>query len=104
LEGIETKTGVDFIENRVYWESHADKIVFTDKIDEYYNYQLSKLEYRTVMFEEEIHNIPNYKGNAVINYKESEIHYTRIIEYKHFEMLEMKLSNVQRQFFLRVLY
>ena len=60
--------------------------MFTGKIDEYYDYRYGKLEYRTVRFEEEIHNITNYQGNAVINYTEREIPYTRIIEHKHFEM------------------
>lgn len=86
LEGIETKTGVDFFENREYWESIADKIVFTGKIDEFYGYRFGKLEYRTVRFEEEIHDTPNYQGNAVINYTEREVPYTRVIEHKHFEM------------------
>ena len=86
LDGIETKTGVDFFANRAYWERIAEKVVFTGKIDEYYNYRYGKLEYRTVRFEEEIHNKPNYQGNAVINYTEREIPYTRIIEHKHFEM------------------
>ena len=86
LDGIETKTKVDFFANRSYWEGLSDKIVFTGKIDEYYNYCYGKLEYRTVRFEEEIHSMPNYQGNAVINYTEKEIPYTRIIEHKHFEM------------------
>lgn len=86
LEGIETKTNVDFFENRSYWESLADKIVFTGKIDEYYDYRFGKLEYRTVRFEEEVHDTANYQGNAVVNYTERGVPYTRIIEHKHFEM------------------
>lgn len=86
LEGIETEIGVDFFDNRTYWESLADKIVFTGKIDEYYDYRFGKLEYRTVRFEEEIYNIVNYQGNAVVNYTEQKVPYTRIIEHKHFEM------------------
>ena len=86
LDGIETKIGIDFFANRAYWESIAEKIVFTGKIDEYYDYCFGKLEYRTVRFEEEIHDVPNYQGNAVVNYTEREIPYTRIIEHKHFEM------------------
>lgn len=86
LDGIETRTGVDFFENRNYWESIADKIVFTGKIDEFYGYRFGKLEYRTVRFEEEIHDCSNFQGNAVVNYTEKEIPYTRIIEHKHFEM------------------
>lgn len=86
LDGIETKAGVDFFADRPYWESIADNIVFTGKIDEYYGYRYGKLEYRTVRFEEEIHDTPNYQGNAVVNYTEREVPYTRIIEHKHFEM------------------
>lgn len=86
LEGIETKTGADFFANRPYWEGLAEAIVFTGKIDEYYDYCYGKLEYRTVRFEEEIHDVPNYQGNAVVNYTEKEIPYTRVIEHKHFEM------------------
>lgn len=86
LENIETKTGADFFANRPYWEGLAETIVFTGKIDEYYDYCYGKLEYRTVRFEEEIHDVPNYQGNAVVNYTEKEIPYTRVIEHKHFEM------------------
>ena len=86
LEGIETKVNTDFFENREYWESIADKIVFTGKIDEFYGYRFGKLDYRTVRFETEILDIPNYQGNAVVNYSEREVPYTRVIEHKHFEM------------------
>ncbi len=86
LEGIETKTDVDFFENRAYWEGIADKIVFTGKIDEFYGYQFGKLNYRTVRFETEVIDMPNYQGNAVVNYTEREVPYTRVIEHKHFEM------------------
>lgn len=86
LDGIETKIEVDFFANRSYWEGLANKIVFTGKIDEYYNYRFGKLEYHTVRFEEEIQDMPNYQGNAVVNYTDREIPYTRIIEHKHFEM------------------
>lgn len=86
LDGIETKTGVDFFDDRNYWENIADKIVFTGKIDEFYGYRFGKLNYRTVRFEQEIIDKPNYQGNAVINYTEREVPYTRVIEHKHFEM------------------
>lgn len=92
LEGIETKTGIDFFNERKYWENMADKIVFTGKIDEYYDYCFGKLEYRTVRFEEEIHDCSNYQGNAVVNYTEREIPYTRIIEHKHFEMFGVEVD------------
>lgn len=96
LEGIEVRTGVDFFENREYWENIANKIVFTGKIDEFYNYCFGKLEYRTVHFEEEIHDCPNYQGNAVINYTEKEVPYTRIIEHKHFEMFGTEVYQCPR--------
>ena len=86
LDGTETRTRVDFFADRTYWESMANTIVFTGKIDEYYDYRFGKLEYRTVRFEEEIHDCANYQGNAVVNYTECEIPYTRVIEHKHFEM------------------
>lgn len=96
LYGIETKTGVDFFENREYWSSIAEKIVFTGKIDEFYDYRYGNLEYRTVRFEQEIIDKPNYQGNAVINYTEREIPYTRIIEHKHFEMFGQKIVDCSK--------
>ena len=86
LEDVETKINTDFFADRQYWESVADKIVYTGAIDEYFDYKLGKLEWRTVLFEEEILDTPNYQGNAVMNYTEAEVPYTRIIEHKHFEM------------------
>lgn len=96
LEGVETRIGVDFFENREYWESIADKIVFTGKIDEFYDYRFGKLEYRTVRFEEEIHDTPNYQGNAVVNYTERDIPYTRVIEHKHFEMFGVDIEQCSK--------
>lgn len=86
LEGIETRTNADFFERRYYWESVADQIVYTGAIDEYFGYKLGKLEWRTVSFEEEVLDTPNYQGNAVMNFTDAEVPYTRIIEHKHFEM------------------
>lgn len=85
LNGIEVKLGVDFFTEREYFENIAEKIVFTGMIDEYFGYQFGKLEYRSLRFDNEILDIPNYQGNAVVNYTESEVPYTRIIEHKHFE-------------------
>lgn len=85
LEGVDTKVNVDFFANRVAWESVAEKVVFTGKIDEYFDNRFGKLNYRTVRFEQETLDVPNYQGNAVVNYTEREIPYTRIIEHKHFE-------------------
>ena len=86
LEGVETRLNCDFFANREELSALADKIVFTGAIDEFYNYQFGKLEYRTVNFETEVLDMPNYQGNAVVNYTEKEVPYTRVIEHKHFEM------------------
>lgn len=94
LEGVETKISTDFFENRAYWEKIADKIVFTGKIDEYFDYVYGKLNYRTVRFEHEILNVPNYQGNAVVNYTHAEVPYTRVIEHKHFEMFGQEVYDV----------
>ena len=85
LDGIEVKLNYDFFEHRAELENIAEKIVFTGSIDQYYNYQYGELEYRSLKFEEEELDIENYQGNAVVNYTEYEIPYTRIIEHKHFE-------------------
>ncbi|MDE7345767.1 MAG: UDP-galactopyranose mutase [Muribaculaceae bacterium] len=86
LEGVEVKLDTDFFEDRKHWESVADKIVFTGKIDQYYEYKFGKLEYRTVRFETEVLDNPNWQGNAVVNYTASDVPFTRIIEHKHFEL------------------
>ena len=93
LEGSDTMVNVDFFEERKksnspfsILNSQFDKIVFTGKIDEFYDYRFGKLEYRTVRFEHEIKDTPNYQGLAQINYTDAAIPYTRIIEHKHFEM------------------
>lgn len=85
LSGIETRVNEDFFARREYWESQAETIVFTGKIDEFYGYRFGQLEYRTVRFEEESIDTPNYQGCAVVNYTEKQVPYTRIIEHKHFE-------------------
>lgn len=86
LENVGVKLNVDFFDERQHWEQIADKILYTGKLDEYFDYQFGKLEYRTVRFEEEILDTPNYQGNAVMNFTDAEVPYTRIIEHKHFEM------------------
>ena len=86
LEGVETRLDTDFFDDRQHWEQIADKILYTGKLDEYYDYRFGKLEYRTVRFEEEILDMPNFQGNAVMNFTDAEVPYTRIIEHKHFEM------------------
>ena len=93
LDGIETMINVDFIKERKksnsqfsILNSQFEKIVYTGAIDEFYDYRFGKLDWRTVSFEEEILDTPNYQGNAVMNYTEREVPYTRVIEHKHFEM------------------
>nr|WP_249268880.1 UDP-galactopyranose mutase [Fibrobacter sp. UWB1] len=87
LEGVETRTGVDFFaEYKDDWREIADKLVYTGAIDEYFGYRLGKLDWRTVSFKTRIENTPNYQGNAVVNYTSHDQPYTRIIEHKHFEM------------------
>ncbi|AJA46759.1 UDP-galactopyranose mutase [Clostridium pasteurianum DSM 525 = ATCC 6013] len=85
LKGIEVRLNTDFFKSRKEFENLTEKIVFTGMIDEFYNYKFGTLEYRSLRFENEILNQENYQGNAVINYTEYEVPYTRIIEHKHFE-------------------
>lgn len=85
LQDVETLTDTDFFSDRAHWESVADKIVFTGKIDEFYDYRFGHLQYRTVRFEEQLIETPNYQGNAVVNYTSHREPFTRIIEHKHFE-------------------
>lgn len=85
LSGVETRIGVDFSTLKGTWHDIADKLVYTGAIDEYYDYCYGKLEYRTVRFDTEVLNMSNYQGNAVVNYTEADVPFTRIIEHKHFE-------------------
>lgn len=93
LVGTETCIGVDFSTLKGRWHDIADKLVYTGAIDEYFDYCYGKLEYRTVRFETEVLDIANYQGNAVVNYTEREVPYTRIIEHKHFEMFGQEVYN-----------
>ena len=86
LDGVECRVGTDFFDDRQHFEALAEKVVYTGKIDEYFNYELGQLNYRTVRFEQETLDTPNYQGNAVVNYTDAVTPYTRIIEHKHFEM------------------
>lgn len=87
LEGIDCKTDVDFFNSEYEdWKKFADKLVYTGAIDEYFNYSLGKLDWRTVSFKTRIEDTANFQGNAVVNYTSHEKPYTRVIEHKHFEM------------------
>ena len=85
LAGADVLLDTDFFDNREHWQSVADKIVFTGKIDEFYGYRFGQLQYRTVRFETEVLDEPNHQGNAVVNYTSADVPYTRIIEHKQFE-------------------
>jgi UDP-galactopyranose mutase len=98
LEGIEVKLNIDFFENRDYYTQLADKIVFTGKIDEYYSNQFGTLEYRSLKFDTQIKDLENFQGNAVVNYTEKEVPYTRIIEHKHFEFGTQKKTVITYEY------
>ena len=98
LDGTEVKLNTDFFKDRENWENIADKIVFTGMIDQFYDYKFGRLEYRGLRFETETLDVENYQGNAVINYTEREIPYTRIIEHKHFEASESPKTIVTKEY------
>ena len=85
LDGIEVELNVDYLSEKEKWDSQADKVVFTGAIDEYFDFSLGNLEYRSVKFENEILDNPNFQGNAAVNYTDRETPWTRIIEHKWFE-------------------
>jgi UDP-galactopyranose mutase len=98
LDGIEVRLNIDYIDNRADLDSLADKIIYTGAIDEFYGYCFGRLEYRTLKFEEEILNVANFQGNAVVNYTEFEIPYTRIIEHKHFEFGSQEKTVITKEY------
>ena len=85
LDGIEVRLNVDYLEDKEYWNLQAEKVIYTGPIDAYFNYSLGNLEYRSVRFETELLDIPNFQGNAAVNYTDRETPWTRIIEHKWFE-------------------
>ena len=85
LDGIEVRLNEDYLKDREYWNQLAEKVIFTGPIDAYYDYRLGTLEYRSVRFETELLDIPNFQGNAAVNYTDRETPWTRIIEHKWFE-------------------
>lgn len=98
LEGIEVKLDTDFFDNRDFWQKISNKIIFTGMIDEYYDYCFGELEYRSLKFEIEILNTENYQGNAVVNYTDKEVPYTRIIEHKYFELANCEKTVISREY------
>lgn len=85
LEGVEVRLNTNYFDNRDYYNKIADKIVYTGMLDEYFDFKLGRLEYRSLRFETKILNVENYQGNAVVNYTDVEPAYTRVIEHKHFD-------------------
>ena len=98
LENVDVKLNTDFFENREELEDMAEKIVFTGMIDEFYDYKFGTLEYRSLKFEHETLEEENYQGNAVVNYTEYDIPYTRIIEHKHFEYGNQPKTVITREY------
>ncbi|MHA3044406.1 UDP-galactopyranose mutase [Riemerella anatipestifer] len=98
LEGIEVRLNTDYFNNREHWDSIAETVVYTGKIDEFFDFQYGALDYRSLRFETEILDEANYQGNAVVNYTEREIPFTRIIEHKHFEFGTQPKTIVTREY------
>lgn len=97
-EGIEIKLNIDYFSNKDYFNSIAKTIVYTGCIDEFFDYEFGKLEYRSLSFENQILECENYQGNAVINYCDKDIPYTRILEHKHFEKINTKNTVVTKEY------
>lgn len=98
LQNIEIKLDVDYFEDRAHWDNLATCTVFTGKIDQYYNFQYGQLEYRSLRFETETVDSENFQGNAVVNYTEREVPYTRILEHKHFEFGKQPKTVITREY------
>ena len=93
LDGIEIRLGIDYLEHKEELDKLAEKVVYTGPIDAYFDYKLGALEYRSVRFENEVLDIPNYQGNAAVNYTDRETPWTRIIEHKWFEFGKDEAGN-----------
>ncbi len=98
LEGIEVRLNVDYLENKAELDAMADKVVYTGAIDAYFGYQLGTLEYRSVRFETEVLDKPNFQGNAAVNYTDRETPWTRIIEHKWFEFGTQPKTVISREY------
>lgn len=96
--GIEIRLNADYFKNRNYYNSIAKTVVFTGKIDEYFNYCFGNLEYRSLLFENSLLHISNFQGNAVVNYTSFDVPYTRIIEHKHFEFGTQPNTIITKEF------
>ena len=98
LEGIEVRLGEDYLEKKAEYDGMADKVIYTGAIDAYFDYQLGTLEYRSVRFETEVLDMPNFQGNAAVNYTDAETPYTRIIEHKWFEFGTQEKTVISKEY------
>ena len=98
LDGIEVRLNYDYFDHKDELKDIADKIIFTGQIDKFYDYKFGELEYRSLRFETETLNTSNYQGNAVVNYTEYEVPYTRIIEHKHFDYVDTGKTIITREY------
>ena len=98
LEGIEVRLGVDYLAHKAELEALAEKVVYTGPIDAYFDFQLGTLEYRSVRFETEVLDMPNFQGNAAVNYTDRETPWTRIIEHKWFEFGTQPKTVISREY------
>ncbi len=98
LEGIEVRLNVDYLQNKAELDKFADKVVYTGAIDAYFDYKLGTLEYRSVRFETEVLDMPNFQGNAAVNYTDRETPFTRIIEHKWFEFGTQPKTVISREY------
>ena len=98
LDGIEVRLGVDYLENKAELDALADKVIYTGPIDAYFGYKLGALEYRSVRFETEVLDMPNFQGNAAVNYTDRETPWTRIIEHKWFEFGTQPKTVISREY------
>ena len=98
LEGVEVKLGVDYLAEKSAWDRMAKTVVYTGPIDRYFAYRFGPLQYRSIRFETEVLDMPNYQGNAVVNYTDRETPYTRIIEHKHFEFGTQPKTVISREY------
>lgn len=98
IDGIEVKLNTDYLDNKDKWDDMAERVVYTGPIDAYFDYKLGVLQYRSISFENEVLDIENFQGNAVVNYTDKETPYTRIIEHKHFEFGNQPKTIISKEY------
>jgi UDP-galactopyranose mutase len=98
LDGIEVRLNTDYFSDRDYFNSIANKIVYTGCIDEFFDYEFGELEYRSLEFDHKILNTPNFQGNATVNYCDNSVQYTRCLEHKHFEKIQSEKTVISYEY------